>query len=147
MKRNFDIPEDLRIKLAEFIKDRRKKRNLGLNQTAVKAGINIADLHKIEKGTKNKVNPYQLQAIGKALKIDYKKLYKIVGYLNDDDFKVNEEHNHCSKNNITGNHGNINLGKVVNSNLEYQEPMMNDLTDSEKEQVKNFINFLKSQKK
>lgn len=36
---------------------------------------------------------------------------------------------------------------VINFNLEYQEPsMMNNLTDSEKEQAKNFINFLKSQK-
>lgn len=97
MKRNFDIPENLRMKLAELIKNRRKKKNLGLNQTAVKAGINIADLHKIEKGGKNKVNPYQLQAIGEALRIDYKELYKIVGYLKDEDFKVYKEYNYYSK--------------------------------------------------
>jgi len=150
MKRSFDIPEELRKKLGEHIRSIREKRGLGLNQAAIKAGINIADLHKIENATKNKVNPYQLKAIGEALRIDYKELYKIVGYLDEKDFEytVLEENNNLSNNNITGNHGNVNLGKIIKSNIENKEDiLLNDLTDNEKEQVRNFINFLKSQKK
>lgn len=150
MKRSFDIPEELRKKLGEHIRTIREKRGLGLNQAAIKAGINIADLHKIENATKNKVNPYQLKAIGEALKLDYKELYKIVGYLDEQDFeyKVLEENNNLSKNNIKGNHGNVNLGKIIKSNIGNNEDiLLNDLTDNEKEQVRNFINFLKSQKK
>lgn len=136
MKRNFDIPENLRIKLGKYIRATREKKGFGLNQTAIKAGINIADLHKIENASKNKVNPYQLKAIAEALKIDYKKLYIIVGYLEEKDFENNflKLSSHFSK------HIDSTIGTKENS-------LLSNLTFNEKEQVKNFINFLKSQKK
>lgn len=42
--------------------------------------------NKIEYGTKIKINPFQLKAIGIALNIDYKIFYKIVGFLDEEDF-------------------------------------------------------------
>ena len=145
---DYIVPEINRLKLAECLKQRRKELHLGLNQVSLKLNITSSLYSRLENGKLLKINPFLIQKIATGLKLDYKELYQIVGYLKDDDFKIYEEYNHCSKNNICGNKGNINLGEVINSNLESQDSnMINDLTDSEKEQVKNFINFLKSQKK
>lgn len=85
MKRIFDIPEEKRIKLGELVKRLRLEKNYGMNQFALKVGINISDIHKIENAQKKKINPYQLRLIGEGLKIDYRDLYKIVGYLDEEE--------------------------------------------------------------
>lgn len=91
MIKNFDVPEEKRKELGEYIKKLRIDKGYGFNQFAMKANINVADLHRIEKAEKKKINAYQLINIAKAFNIDYKDLYKIVGYLeeNDKDLKGN----------------------------------------------------------
>ncbi len=81
MKKSFDVPEEKRIKLGNYIKKLRLEKGYGFNQFAIKANINVADLSRIEKAEKKKINAYQLMNIAQALKIDYRELYQIVGYL------------------------------------------------------------------
>ncbi|WP_163468509.1 helix-turn-helix transcriptional regulator [Fusobacterium sp. IOR10] len=142
------VPEANRLKLANCLIEKRKELHLGLNQVSLKLNITSSLYSRLENGKLLKINPFLIQKIAKGLKLDYKELYKIIGYLKDEDFKIYEEYNHLSKNNICGNKGNINLGEIINSKLDSKESdLTDDLTDSEKEQVRTFINFLKSQKK
>lgn len=81
---DYIIPEEIRIKLGEYIKYIREKNGLGLNQLAVKIDVVSSLLSRLENGKVLKVNPFLLKKISEGLKIDYKELYKIVGYLEED---------------------------------------------------------------
>ena len=81
---NNEIPEELRIKLGNYIEELRQKRDYGFNQLALKSGVNVKSLNEIIYGKSKKVNPIQIKKIAKALNIDYKELYRIVGYLDED---------------------------------------------------------------
>ncbi len=85
-ERNFEIPQSRRTELGNYIKKLREEKKLSLTQLADLTKINVADLHKIEHGTKNKVNPFQLKALSKILQIDYKIFYKMVNFLEEKDF-------------------------------------------------------------
>ncbi|WP_028857437.1 helix-turn-helix domain-containing protein [Psychrilyobacter atlanticus] len=85
MIKSYDVPEKKRKELGNYIKSLREKRKYGFNQFALKSNLNVADLNRIEKGDKKKINAFQLRNIATALRIDYKELYKIVGYLEEDD--------------------------------------------------------------
>ncbi len=76
-----EVTQEERTALANYINNIREHRRLGHNQLSVLAKIDASALHKILHGTVKKVNPFHLQAIAKALRIDYNILYKIVGYL------------------------------------------------------------------
>ncbi|MGL6064854.1 MAG: helix-turn-helix domain-containing protein [Fusobacteriaceae bacterium] len=89
-ERAFDIPYEKRKHIGEYITKLREEQGIKISHLAALSQLNIADLHKIEYGTKNKINPFQLKAIGKALKVDYKEFYKIVGFLDEDDFIKNK---------------------------------------------------------
>lgn len=84
MIKSYDVPEEKRKELGNYIKSLREKRKYGFNQFALKSNLNVADLNRIEKGDKKKINAFQLRNIATALRIDYKELYKIVGYLDED---------------------------------------------------------------
>lgn len=90
-ERNFEIPQNKRIELGNYIKNLRTFQSLSLTQLADLAKISISDLHKIEHGTKIKINPLQLKKLAKLLGVDYKSFYRIVGFLDETDF--NDEGN------------------------------------------------------
>lgn len=81
---NNEIEEKLRIKLGNYIEELREKRGYTFNQLALKSGVNVKSLNEIKFGKSKKVNPFHLQKIAKALNIDYKELYRIVGYLDEE---------------------------------------------------------------
>lgn len=89
----FVVSEEGRKKLAIYIKTLREKREFGLNQLAMKAGIQKTILSRIEAGKILKINPFFLRQLAVALRIDYKELYKMVGYLEEEDFKGEMELN------------------------------------------------------
>ena len=93
MKKSTEVPEKLRLKLAEVLEKKRNEKEMGFNQLAIKADINVSVLNKIMNGTNKRINPYQLMKLGEALKIDYKELYKIVGYLEEEDTSKKQEGN------------------------------------------------------
>lgn len=82
---DYVIPEEIRTKLGEYIKNIREQNGLGLNQLAVKIDVVSSLLSRLENGKVLKVNPFLLKKISEGLKIDYKELYKIVGYLEEDE--------------------------------------------------------------
>lgn len=79
-----EVKEELRKKLGDFIEEYRIKRKLGFNQLAIKSGVNVRSLNEIIYGKAKRVNPFHLQKIAKALNLDYKELYRIVGYLDEE---------------------------------------------------------------
>jgi phage repressor protein C with HTH and peptisase S24 domain len=83
-----EVPLELRKELGDYIEKLRNEKKLGFNQLAVKASINAKTLNDIINYKNKKINPYQLQKLSKALNIDYKELYKIVGYLEENECKV-----------------------------------------------------------
>lgn len=85
-ERNFEISQNRRNELGNYIKKLREEKKLSLTQLADLTKINVADLHKIEHGSKNKVNPFQLKALSEILQVDYKVFYKIVDFLEEKDF-------------------------------------------------------------
>lgn len=90
-EQNFEISQNKRTELGNYIKNLRTFQNLSLTQLADLAKINISDLHKIEHGTKIEINPLQLKKLAKLLNVDYKSFYRIVGFLDETDF--NDEGN------------------------------------------------------
>lgn len=83
-KNTTEVPENLRIKLAKYLKELKEKRKLGFNQLSIKSEVNPGVLTKILSGSNKRINPYQLKKLAYALKIDYKELYIIVDYLEKD---------------------------------------------------------------
>lgn len=86
-----EIPIEKRIKLSEYIIKIKEKRKLGFNQLSLKAGLNPSVLNRILKTETKIINPYQLKKIAYALRIDYKELYEIIGYLDKKDINKNEK--------------------------------------------------------
>ena len=97
MKNNVEVPQELRDKLAKYLLELKEERQLGFNQLSLKAGINVKSLNLIMNGKTKRINPYQLQKLASALRIDYKKLYRIVGYLD----KKEENKNENEKSNLS----------------------------------------------
>lgn len=80
------VPEDLRKKLGDFLKKRQEHMGLGCNELCKLSGVNPSILNKIYQGTNKRINPYQLQRLGDALKIDYRFLYQMLGYIREVDY-------------------------------------------------------------
>lgn len=85
---NNEIEEKLRIKLGNYVEELREKKGYTFNQLALKSGVNVKSLNEIKYGKSKKVNPFHLQKLAKALNIDYKELYRIVGYLDEEKKEV-----------------------------------------------------------
>ncbi|WVU42052.1 helix-turn-helix transcriptional regulator [Fusobacterium polymorphum] len=82
--------EDKIKKLGNYIDNLREERKLGFNQLSKKSGVNPKSLNDIIYGKSKRINPFYLIKLAKALKIHYKELYKIIGYLlpEDDIIKI-----------------------------------------------------------
>lgn len=162
MRESVEIDEELREALGQYIEELRTKNKLGFNQLASKIGMNVRTLNEIINGKMKRIIPYHLQKIAYGLKIDYKDLYKIIGYLAEEDFleveiykkkyedlkKKYEELEKEGARTIV-NHGNQTIG--ANSTIEIQgnqefkgELDLTGLSVDKIEEVKRFIKFLKS---
>lgn len=80
------ISKEKRKKLGDFIKNKRETLNLGLNQLSIKIDVTTSLIHRLENGQTQKISPFLLKEVARGLRIDYKELFKIVGYLDDEDF-------------------------------------------------------------
>lgn len=81
---DYVVPEEIRKRLGEYIKERREKLGIGLNQISVKTDVASSLWSRLENGKVLKINPFLLKKIGEGLRIDYKELYRIVGYLDEE---------------------------------------------------------------
>lgn len=92
------ISKEKRKELGNYIKKARLNHlpnKLGLNELAELTNTASSLISNLENGKIQKINPFLLQDIANGLEIDYKILYKIVGFLNENEkteiFKRNEE--------------------------------------------------------
>ncbi|MGL5656859.1 MAG: hypothetical protein ACRCXY_08500 [Fusobacteriaceae bacterium] len=85
-----EIPIESRKELAKKIDELRNQRELGINQLILRSNLNAKTFYSIMNSENKKINPYNLIHLSSSLKIDYKDLYKIVGYLSEEDFKEAE---------------------------------------------------------
>lgn len=153
------IDEEKRKELGDYLKKVMAEKNIGFNQLSIKTQINIKPLNEILYGRQQKINPFYLQIIAYGLRIDYKELYKIVGYLNDDDFNEAEElkkkllecetklevfNNHNTGSQIIGN--NLSNVHIVHNEkkLGDEDLDISELSEDRLEELKKFIKYLKN---
>lgn len=86
---NMTISEERRIELGNYVRKIMSEKKLGFNQIVIKTKINTKPFSEIINGKQQKINPFYLQKIAYALKLDYKELYEIVGYLEKKESKEN----------------------------------------------------------
>lgn len=142
---DYVISEKIRIELANFVKQKREETNLGLNQISIKADVASSIWSRLENAKLSKINPFLLQKVGRALNIDYKELYKIVGFL--DKNEIIKDSFIVQQNSHTGDIivGNNSTQKVITntaSNLD-----LVGLSPEQIEEVRKYIEFLKVQNK
>ncbi len=75
------IDEEKLKKLGLYIKEIRERKGFGTNQFAAKIDVSPSYITKLEKGNVATVHPYLLKRVADGLRIDYKELYRIVDYL------------------------------------------------------------------
>lgn len=137
----FEIDINKRKDLGEYIKKLRVERELTLIEICKKSQVSLSDLHKIENGTKLKINPFQLKALGNILKVDYKIFYKICGFIEDKDYS----------NNLLKNESIYSKQELINDlNIYYKNfdlitllSSLEKLKKSEINEVLLFIDFIK----
>ena len=138
----FEVDLEKRQELGNYIAKIRKEKKLSLAQLADLTKIGVADLHKIEKGTKQKINPFQLKEIASILIVDYKIFYKICGFLDEKDFHNDSLINSkaISKEDLikmlNGYYPKINVKTFFNSII--------DLKKSQIKEILLFIEFIKN---
>jgi len=142
---DYIISLDTRKILGDFIKKKRELSGFGLNQISLKGGISKALWSRLENAKLSKINPFLLQKVGRALNIDYKELYKIVGFL--DKNEIIKDSFIVQQNSHTGDIivGNNSTQKVITntaSNLD-----LVGLSPEQIEEVRKYIEFLKVQNK
>lgn len=74
-----------------YIKNLRENKNMTLNQVALYAEISAAQLSRIETGKRGTPKPQTIEKIASALKVDYKELMKVAGYLEEDKATTDEQ--------------------------------------------------------
>ena len=79
--KNFVIVEDDALKLGRFLKEARSQKKMTITDLENESGINRADIHRLEKKKKKRLNPFQLVSLAEALEINLIDLYILVGFI------------------------------------------------------------------
>lgn len=107
------------MNIGEYIRNRRNELKLSQRDLAIKSNISNAEISRIESGMRKQPSPETLKAIAAVLNSNINDLYEAAGYLeNPTDSSFDE------------------------SKYFY----IGDLTDSEIDQLKKYVLFLKSQR-
>ena len=72
------------IALGEFIRNLRIKKEIGLREMAKMLNISSPYLSNLESGKHAMANPLLIKRIAEILEVDHLKLYKMIGYTNQD---------------------------------------------------------------
>lgn len=113
--------------LASFVKSNREKCGMSVRKLAEKAEISHTEIKRIEDGIRKQPSPNILRAIATALNVPYNDIMVAAGYLNEAE---NED-----------------LPTMMTaSQLKSSALDITELTESELEDVKRYIAFIKSQK-
>lgn len=114
--------------IGEFIRDTRVKKEMSQRALAEACNISNAEISRIESGFRRQPSHETLKTISAALNISVNELYSAAGYLDTTTPIINDSVSDNSK----------------SSDPQYM--FVGDLTEKEKEDVKKYILFLKSQR-
>lgn len=73
--------DDNTTDLGNFIRERRERLGIGLNELARRSRLSQATLSKLENGKIEIPQPHRLQALARELDVDYEDLAALAGYL------------------------------------------------------------------
>lgn len=119
-----------------YIKGIREGKSMTLNQVAMYADISAAQLSRIETGKRGTPKPATVEKIAKALKVDYKELMVVAGYIGESKpITIDEKFEYYRR-------------KIVNEfpDIDLMFKDMASLTGEDLEEVYEYIKFKMSQK-
>lgn len=99
LENKYTISEEKRKELGKYIKKARLTHlpnKLGLNELANITDTASSLISNLENGKIQKINPFLLKDIAVGLNIDYKILYKIVGFIDENEATIKNEENNKS---------------------------------------------------
>lgn len=105
--------------LGAYIKEKREFRDFSIRKLAELADISHTEIKRIEDGVRKQPSPQVLRAIASALNVSYEDIMTAAGYIDAQE------------------------NAVVTASASEDE----DLTDEERDKVKEYIAFIKSQRK
>ena len=112
------------MKIGEYIREKRREKDMSQRDLAAAANISNAEISRIESGIRQSPAPEVLKSIAAALHISTETLYEIAGFIEQ-------------KTDTASAHIQINPGDYI---------CVSDLTPDEIADVKNFIGFIKSKR-
>lgn len=106
--------------LGKYITEQRTEKNLSMRKLADLAHISHTEIHRLETGERKHPSPLTLKSIANALSINFDEIMQAAGY--------------------TDNFSPVSVASVCLPGIE-------DLDEKELDEVKDFIDFLRSKKK
>lgn len=113
--------------LASYMKSKREEQGISIRKLAERAEISHTEIKRIEDGTRKQPSPKILKAISEALNIPYNDIMVAAGYLNEAESE--------------------DLPMMMTASQSKSSALdIAELTESELEDVKRYIAFIKSQR-
>jgi len=81
---DFRIKDEQLKELGDYLKKVRESKDYSYGQVAAYTNLNKKEIFMLENGQKKKPNPFYLKALSAFYKIDLSKLYKIIGYMDNE---------------------------------------------------------------
>ncbi|TCS95883.1 helix-turn-helix domain-containing protein [Hazenella coriacea] len=106
--------------LGKYIADQRMAKNLSKRKLAELAKISHTEIHRLENGERKHPSPFVLKSIALALNLNFNDIMKVAGYLDDD---------------------------VSTSTSPIWLSEIDDLSEEELDEVRDFIDFLRNKRK
>lgn len=83
MNKKFEIDHEAALELGNLLKQRREELEYSMDALSALTDVDKAEISRIEKGNRKKINPFFLNEICNALHLDLVSVYKIIGYLGE----------------------------------------------------------------
>ena len=87
---DFRIKDEQLKELGDYLKKVRESKDYSYGQVAAYTNLNKKEIFMLENGQKKKPNPFYLKALSAFYRIDLSKLYKIIGYMDNEDGRSDE---------------------------------------------------------
>ena len=82
----FKIENEKLTELGNYLKKIRESKDLSYGQVATYTNLNKKEIFMLENAQKKKPNPFYLKALSNFYRVDLGKLYKIIGYMDEESY-------------------------------------------------------------
>lgn len=83
---DFNISQEKLQKLGNYLKMTRELKGYKTTQVELYTGLSRKELFMLENAQKKKPNPFYLKALSNFYRVDLGKLYKIIGYMDEESY-------------------------------------------------------------